>query len=288
MNAYTKTARADGMPYVESRSGRIFIETQGSGEPILLIPGLGMDHTYYRFTTPILAKHFETNAADPLGIGQSDKKSPYSVESWAADFGDVIENIGHGPMHVVGSSLGGATAIALAESRPELVRSLTVVGGFSELDRAAALNFGLRARLIRKLGMSDEVADYMGLWTLTREFINSDEGFAQMKANQENIRRNSAEQYLAFVEALLAWGRCLEGQATEPKFTTRLPNIKAPTLVLTSENDHLIPLELSKIVADNIPGAKFEVMRGFGHILFVEHPRETTDIVMKFIQSIPK
>jgi pimeloyl-ACP methyl ester carboxylesterase len=179
-------------------------------------------------------------------------------------------------------------AMALAESRPELVRSLVVVGGFSELDRAAALNFGLRARLIRKLGMSDEVADYMGLWTLTREFINSDEGYAQMKANQANIKRNSAELYLAFVESVLAWGRCLPGQEQEPKFTTRLANIKAPTLVLSSDNDHLIPLELSKIVSDNIPGAKLEVMRGYGHILFVEHPRETVGVIKTFIESLPK
>jgi pimeloyl-ACP methyl ester carboxylesterase len=276
------------MAHVESRSGRIFVESSGKGEPMLLIPGLGMDHTYFRLTAPLLADDFEVHTVDPRGIGQSDKNGPFSVESWAADFGDVIESMKHGPVHVVGSSLGGAMALALAESRPELVRSLIVVGGFSELDRAAALNFGLRARLIRKLGLGDEVADYMALWTLTREFINSDEGYAQMKANQQNIRRNSSELYLAFVEALLAWDRGLPGQENEPKFTTRLHNIKAPTLVVTSDNDHLIPPELSKIVADNIPGARFEIMRGYGHILFVEHPRETAALLKNFIASVGK
>ena len=276
------------MTYLKSRSGNIFAECEGRGEPMLLIPGLGMDHTYYRLASPILAKDFEVIAVDPRGIGQSDKKAPYSVESWAADFADVVENMGRAPVHVVGSSLGGSMAMALAEARPDLVRSLIIVGGFSELDRSAALNFGLRARLIRKLGMSDEVADYMGLWTLTREFINSDEGYAQMKTNQANIRKNSAELYLAFVETVLAWGRCLPGQEEEPKFTTRLKNIKAPTLVLSSDNDHLIPLELSKIVADNIPGAKLEVMRGYGHILFIEHARETAAILKNFIAGLPK
>lgn len=276
------------MPHIEIKSGRIFVESSGRGEPMLLIPGLGMDHTYFRLTAPLLAEDFEVHTVDPRGIGQSDKKGPFSVEAWAADFGDVIEAMGRGPMHVVGSSLGGAMALALAESRPELVRSLIVVGGFSELDRAAALNFGLRARLIRKLGLGDEVADYMALWTLTREFINSDEGYAQMKANQQNIRRNSSELYLAFVEALLAWDRRLPGQENEPKFTTRLHKIKAPTLVVTSDNDHLIPPELSKIVADNIPGARFEIMRGYGHILFVEHPRETAALLKTFIAGVGK
>ena len=271
------------MSHIQTRSGGIFVESSGKGEPMLLIPGLGMDHTYYRLTAPLLADTFEVHTVDPRGIGQSDKKAPYSVESWAADFADIIEKVGHGPMHVVGSSLGGAMALALAEARPELVRTLIVVGGFSELDRATALNFSLRARLIRKLGLGEEVADYMALWTLTREFINSEEGFAQMKANQQNIKRNSSELYLAFVEALLAWARYMPGQESEPKFTTRLGGIKAPTLVVTSDNDHLIPPDLSKIVADNIPGAEFMVMRGFGHILFVEHPTETVALIKKFI-----
>lgn len=274
------------MTLVQTRSGGIFVEASGRGEPMLLIPGLGMDHTYYRLTAPLLADLFEVHTVDPRGIGQSDKIAPYSVETWAADFADIIESVGHGPMHVVGSSLGGAMALALAESRPDLVKSLIVVGGFSELDRATALNFGLRARLIRKLGLGEEVADYMALWTLTREFINSDEGFAQMKANQQNIKRNSSELYLAFVEALLAWGRCLPGQEDEPKFTSRLHGIKARTLVVTSDNDHLIPPDLSKIVADSIPGAEFTVMRGYGHILFVERPIETAALIKNFIADL--
>jgi pimeloyl-ACP methyl ester carboxylesterase len=276
------------MAFFNSRSGRIFAESAGQGEPMILLPGLGMDHTYYRLAMPFLAENFEVFALDPRGIGQSDKKAPYSVESWAADFADVIEDMKRGPVHVVGSSLGASMAMALAESRPDLLRSLALVGAFSELDRAAALNFGLRARLIRKLGLGDEVADYMGLWTLTRDFINSDEGYAQMKANQANIRRNSPELYLAFVETVLAWGRCLPGQENEPKFTSKLKSIKAPTLVASSDNDHLIPLELTKIVSDNIPGAKLEVMSGYGHILFIEHPRESADMLKNFIAGLPK
>ena len=137
----------------------------------------------------------------------------------------------------------------LAARHPDKVRSLIVVGGFSELDRATEMNFRLRLRLIEKLGLSDEVADYMGLWTLTRKFINSDKGLAVMRANQANIKNNSAELYRSFVESLLRWGRCQPGQENEPKFTTELAKIRAPTLVVTSDNDHLIPAELSELIA---------------------------------------
>lgn len=261
--------------------------TSGAGEPILLIPGLGLDYNYYRFGIPLLSRHLQVLAVDPRGIGRSTKSPPpYTVEAWADDFAVMIDKLAFGPIHVLGSSLGGSIALALAQRHPSKLKSLIVVGGFSELDRATELNFRLRLRLIEKLGMSDEVADYMGLWTLTRKFINSDAGFATMRANQANIRANSAQSYSAFVEALLKWGRCQPGQEREPKFTTLLDSIKTPTLVVTSDNDHLIPKELSDLIAARLAGAKLVVMPGAGHIPFMEQPEEVVRIVLQFLEGL--
>jgi pimeloyl-ACP methyl ester carboxylesterase len=261
--------------------------TSGAGEPILLIPGLGLDHSYYRFGIPLLSRHLQVLAVDPRGIGRSTKSPPpYTVEAWADDFAVMIDKLAFGPIHVLGSSLGGSMALALAQRHPGKLKSLIVVGGFSELDRATELNFRLRLRLIEKLGMSDEVADYMGLWTLTRKFINSDAGFATMRANQANIRANSAQSYSAFVEALLKWGRCQPGQEREPKFTALLDSIKTPTLVVTSDNDHLIPKELSDLIAARIAGAKLVVMPGAGHIPFMEQPEGVVRIVLEFLAGL--
>jgi pimeloyl-ACP methyl ester carboxylesterase len=126
----------------------------------------------------------------------------------------------------------------------------------------------------------------MGLWTLTRKFINSDAGYAVMRANQANIRTNSAESYSAFVEALLRWGRRQSGQEGEPKFTTLLPSIKVPTLVVSSDNDHLIPRELSELIAARIAGAKLVIMPGAGHIPFMEQPENVVRIVLEFIDGL--
>jgi pimeloyl-ACP methyl ester carboxylesterase len=275
------------MPEIEIAGARLHYAVSGSGEPILLIPGLGMDHTYYRLGAPLLARRMQVLAVDPRGIGRSTKSPPpYSVEAWADDFAAMIDRLGLGPIHVLGSSLGGAMALALAQRHGGNLKSLIVVGGFSELDRATELNFRLRLRLIRKLGMSEEVADYMGLWTLTRKFINSDAGYATMRANQANIQANSASSYSAFVEALLAWGRCQPGQEREPKFTSLLSSINLPTLVVTSDNDHLIPRELSDLIAARIAGAKLAVMPGAGHIPFMEQPDEVVRIVLEFIDGL--
>lgn len=274
------------MPSVAIKGADIHYGVSGAGEPLLLIPGLGLDRNYYRLGTPDLAKHFTVYGVDPRGIGESTKTAPpFTVESWAEDFVALIEALGVGPMHVLGSSLGGAMALALAERAPQLVKTLTVVGGFSELDRAAEMNFALRMRLIEKLGFSQEVADYMGLWTMSREFINSDAGYQQMLANQTIIKKNSPELYLSFVTSVLAWGRSLPEQKGEAKFTARLPNIKSRTLVIGSANDTLIPLALSEIIARGIPDAKLVVMPDGGHIPFIEKPAEVVKIVLDFIKA---
>src|SRR5712691_9151255 len=184
------------MPEIAITGAKLHYAVSGTGEPILLIPGLGMDHTYYRLGVPLLARRMQVLAVDPRGIGRSTKSPPpYSVEGWADDFAAMIDRLGFGPIHVLGSSLGGSMALALAQRHSGKLKSLMIVGAFSELDRATELNFRLRLRLIQKLGMSEEVADYMGLWTLTRKFINSEAGYATMRANQENIRSNSAKSY---------------------------------------------------------------------------------------------
>ncbi len=275
------------MPSISLRGAEIHYGVSGQGQPLLLIPGLGLDRNYYRLGIPGLSKQMTVYAVDPRGIGESTKSPPpYTVEAWAEDFAEFIPSLDCGPMHVLGSSLGGAMALALAERAPALVKSLIVVGGFSELDRAAELNFGLRMRLIERLGMNQDVADYMGLWTMTREFVNSDAGYAQMRANQEIIKRNSPELYLAFVKSVLAWGRSLPEQQGEAKFTARLPNIKSPALVIGSGNDQLIPLALSEKIAQAIPGARLSVMPDGGHIPFIEKPREVVKIVLDFIASL--
>jgi pimeloyl-ACP methyl ester carboxylesterase len=265
-----------------------YIET-GSGDPLLLIPGLGLDHNYYRLGIPLLAQRFRVIAVDPLGIGESDKPEiDYRVEDWADDFAALIDTLGHGRVHVLGSSLGGAMALALAQRHPALVAKLVVVGGFSELDRAGIINFDLRARLIDKLGLNDDVADYMGLWTMTREFVNSDAGYAQMRLNQAIIRKNSAALYLKFVRSVLAWARALPGAEAEPLFTTRLPEIGADTLVVSADNDQLIPLEASRIIARHLTRSRLCIMPGAGHIPFIERPAEVAAIVGDFLAGPAK
>ena len=57
------------MPIVNANGTELYYERNGQGEPILLLPGLGLDHTYYKLGEPLIRHHFETILVDPRGIG---------------------------------------------------------------------------------------------------------------------------------------------------------------------------------------------------------------------------
>jgi len=278
------------MALAQVNGTEIWYEIQGSGMPLMLFPGLGLDHQYYRLGEPLLRGHVRTILVDPRGIGQSRKDSPslveYTPELWADDFAALAQNVGFEQVDILGSSLGGAMAMAFAEKYPQLTRALIVIGGFSQLDRALETNFCLRKKIVAKLGMGEEIADFMGLSTMTREFMETDEGLRLMQANQANVRTNTPELYTAFLDSILWWGRRLPGQENEPLFTTRLANIKCPTLVIAGDNDYFIPVFFSKIIAESIPGAIYREVRNGGHIPFIEKPQETAALVIAFLRGV--
>lgn len=278
------------MPTASVNGTELWYQIQGEGEPILLLPGLGLDHHYYRFGEPLLRAGLKTILLDPRGIGASRKDAPtavhYTPDLWADDFAALVEHLHLGPVHVLGSSLGGCTAQAMALRHPRLCRSLIPVGSFSEVDRAIQLNFELRKKIIAKCGMGEEIAMFMGLSTLTREFMNTDAGQAAMLANQATVRANSAELYTAFIDSILWWARKLPGQEKTPLVTSELRRITCPTLVLAGDNDTFIPASFSKIIQRAIPGARYVEIPGGGHIPFIERPRETAAAVLGFIGSL--
>ena len=278
------------MPTASVNGTEIWYEARGNGHPLMLFPGLGMDRRYYRLGEPLLRKTCKTVLVDPRGVGRSRKDDPsevhYTSELWADDFAALAREAGWRSVDVLGSSLGGSTAQAMAVRHPDLVRSTIVVGGFSELDRAMEMNFSLRKKMIAKIGMGEELADFMGLSTMTREFMDTDEGLAIMRANQENVRANDPDLYTAFLDSILWWGRRLPGQEDEPLWTEKIRSISCPTLVLTGDNDYFIPAKFSKIIADAIPGASYVEIPGGGHIPFIEKPEETAEAVASFLEGL--
>jgi len=277
------------MPTVQVSHGEIYFEESGSGELIVLMAGLGHGAAYFEKALPVLGKVGRAVAIDPRGVGRStSKREEFSVEGWAQDVADLVGGLGAKRAHLVGSSLGACVALQTAVDFPERVASLVVVAGFSELDRSLELNFRLRIGIIEKLGLGDELAAHIAMWTLGRDFINTPEGRAAVERLYASVRRNSPERYLAFIRAILKFGRCEPGQERQPKLTRRLAEIRVPTCVVVGGQDILTPVSQSRQIAGQIPGAEVYVIPGCGHITFSEKPDETAKLVGDFLRRVVK
>lgn len=276
------------MPTMAVNGTELSFRVQGGGDPVLMIPGLGRGMDYYDLGEPLLRQGFTTILVEPRGVaGSPSDQSEFGAEQWADDFAHLLRGIGHPRAHVLGSSHGGCMVMAMAVRHPAVVVSLSLVGAFSELDTLMRLNFELRVGMVGKLGMSEEIAKHVAIWTMSHRFLDDRRGQAMAATLPALMQRGDPARYVALNRSILAWGRCLPGQEHEPKWTEAIRAIRAPTLALTGDDDHFIPARMSRIIADAIPGAEYAEIAGCGHIPFLEKPEETAAAVAGFLRRQP-
>ena len=100
------------MPTVHANGISMAYDTQGEGEPLVLIPYLAADQACYAFQVAEYAKHFACITVDPRGAGNTDKPAgTYTTELFADDVAAFMQALGLGPAHVAGLSLGAATGM---------------------------------------------------------------------------------------------------------------------------------------------------------------------------------
>src|SRR6476659_3223043 len=115
------------MPYADNQGTRIYWEEHGSGEPLLMIMGLGYALDMWHRTAPVMSQHFRTILFDNRGVGRSDVPSgPYPIPVMAADAAAVLDAAGVSQAHVMGMSMGGMIAQEFALQYPDRVSKLVL------------------------------------------------------------------------------------------------------------------------------------------------------------------
>jgi len=232
---------------------------EGQGSPLLLLPGFGSDVSAFARITPELVGAHETLGVNPRGVGASDapELDAYAVETAAADVAALCEE----PAHVVGASLGAAVALELALTRPEAVRTLTLVTPFVTAS----------ARLIAVLeGWAQVAADAPpdALGRALVPWLFADPTLADRRA-RERVVRGLSEMARHVPPATLA--RSLEGlRAWSGTRADALAGLSVPTLVIGADADLLTPD--ADAIASAIPNAKLVVVPAAGHAVALEAP----------------
>jgi 3-oxoadipate enol-lactonase len=211
-------------------------------------------------------------AYDNRGSGRSTvTPGPYTTAQLAADAAGLLDHLDIDRADVFGMSMGGMIAQELALGWPERVRRL-VLGcthaGVAhaapqprESARAFALrteDWALRMQTLAPFAFAPRVEE-----SLLRRFIA-----------KKSLDVQEPEGYRAQIAAVLAHDAY-----------DRLDRIASPTLVLTGDQDQVIPGESSEVLADRIPAARLHVIAGAGHLFFIERPDETVAVLTQFLDE---
>jgi pimeloyl-ACP methyl ester carboxylesterase len=117
------------VPFAETDDGRLYYETHGDGEPVLIHPGYGSTVELFFAITPVLAERYRVIVFDPRGSGRSTTEAPAGGSSMAAfanDAARVLDAAGEASAFVLGTSFGGMVVQHLALQYPERVRKLVL------------------------------------------------------------------------------------------------------------------------------------------------------------------
>jgi pimeloyl-ACP methyl ester carboxylesterase len=248
---------------------RIAWEERGSGEPVLLIQGLGYARWGWEPVVGPLAEHRRVLFFDNRGIGDSDKPAgPYSARLMADDALQVLDEAGVDRAHVVGASLGGMVAQELVVLAPERVGKLVLCCTHP----GVPYGLPMPEQTVRLFEEAPALPPEVALRRFVENALGDDPPAGV--ADELYRRRVANPPDLAGWQAQAAAGTAFRG-VEEP--------IEHETLIVTGTADNVIDPGNSDVLAGRIPGARVEMLAGRGHLFFWEDPQRFVAILEEFL-----
>jgi proline iminopeptidase len=280
------------------RGHRLWAETEGEGQPLVLLAGLGPagSHVvFHPFFTELASTH-RVIYVDLHGRGRSERPADLASITFAddvADAAELIDGLGLGPVHVYGFSYGGLLGQALALDHPRLVRSLIIANSLHSPEMWQANHGNINAELARQhpdawdkitalrsqgLKSTDpELAAQFAAAARLVRFYNP--GNAELLASEPGAR--NLELYPLFAGADVDF--IIGGQiARIPDFRPRLKEITVPVMVLAGRYDRALYPALQRQFTDYAPQIRLEFLERSGSFSHVEEPGAVFDLVRDF------
>ena len=222
-----------------------------------------------------IAKHkagYRVLAYDTRGHGQSAApKGPYTLEQLADDLHALLQHLKIEKPHYVGLSMGGMIGQTAALKYPGIFRSMTLADTTSRYPAEAAPMWQDRIRVAESKGMAPLVQATLERW-FTAPF---------RKNHPEKVQRVAA---LIENTPVAGYAGCC---AAIPKInvTSRLKEIKTPTLVICGNDDPGTPPAMAREIQENIPGAKLVLIPQAAHLSNIEQPEAFNRALAGFLSS---
>jgi len=245
--------------YVDVGGVKTWVDSWGSGPPLVLLHGGFSSNAHWAPHAPVLAEAFEVFAPERRGHGHTpDVEGPITYALMAQDTIAFLESVVGGPAHLVGWSDGGNVALMVATQRPDLVRKLVAISA----------NFDVSGTVPEMLeGAASMTAD--------------GSEFAFPRSEYGSISPDGPEHWPVVFDKLKRM--VLSEPTIDPK---ELHRITAPTLVVAADDD-LVRLEHTIELYRSVPDAQLAIVPGASHMVVLEKPDVITGLVLDFLRNDP-
>ncbi|WP_182359168.1 alpha/beta fold hydrolase [Tomitella gaofuii] len=266
------------MPITELNGIRLNYAEQGSGPLVVMVMGTGSPgRVWGAHQVPALTKAgYRVVTVDNRGIAPTDECAEgFSLDDMVGDIAALIEHLG-GPARVVGTSLGARITQELALARPDLVSRAVMLATYGRQSAfQARLGAGERALADQNVQLP---AEYRS--AVTAALNLSPATLAEPSAARDwlDIFEFSAPQHTPGLRAQM------EVDRGEDR-TAHYRRISVPCMVVGFADDRMVPTDLCREVADEIPGARYEEVPDAGHYGYLERPDAVNELLIDFLQQ---
>jgi len=250
-----------------------------TGSPIVLIHCFTCAMDWWDGVIPRLEQGHRVIAVDLLGHGGSEKPSSgYAIENQADLVAEALGRLGVSDAVVVGHSLGGGVAVALASQSPELVNRVVIMDSSPKNDKGSL-------GLLAKLAFLPVIGD--ALWRIKPDFsvrkgleVAFAPGFDVPDAFVEDVDRMTYSSYDGSHHGL-------DEYTEEEPLDSRIAATGKPLLVLMGAEEQLIDEPAARLAEyrATVPGARTELIQGAGHSPNVEKPAQTAALILGFVPA---
>lgn len=240
-----------------------------AGRPVVFANALGTDFRLWDRIVPLLPGSLRLIRCDMRGHGLSScPPGPYAMGALVRDAERLLDALGVRDCVFVGLSIGGMIAQGLAVKRLDLVRAMVLSNTATKIATPAV--WAERIAAVRAGGIEAVAEATMQRW-FSRPFRDSPE----MQGWRNMLVRQPVEGYLGAMAAI-----------SGADFYTPTSGLTLPTLAIAGAEDRSTPPDLVRETAGLIKGARFELIRGAGHLPPVDRPEEYVGLLRGFLHAI--
>lgn len=266
--------------YVQVNDASYWYELYGKGhkETLVLFHGFtSRTTTWHPFITDF-QKEFQVLMIDLPGHGKT-KTPPRTMQSFSADFEQILTKLSIDSCHLLGYSMGGRTALSFAMLYPERVKSLVLESASPGLrtEQERAIRVANDQALMNRI-KSDGIAAFVNYWENIPLF-NTQKSLP--KSTQKKIRQERLSQTVNGLAHSLKY----MGTGAQSSWWGHLDRFNNPVCLLVGEKDNKF-LNINKQMTALFPQSEFKVVDNAGHAIHVEQPEIFGKIVREFIHSI--